>query len=622
MPMVAPAVLEQIRLASDIVDVIGASLPLKRAGASFTALCPFHKEKTASFHINPQKQLFYCYGCHKGGDVFRFVQDYEGLTFIEAVRRLAERARIPIESETTPQARDFRYVKESLFLIHEQITQHWHRILVDDTRGSGARTYLAQRGVSGESIERFRLGFAPDLWDDTVGWSRGHHHDTKLMEKAGLIIPREGGGGHYDRFRGRLMFPICDEQGRVIGFSGRTLEPEAKTAKYVNSPETPIFFKSRVFYGLDKAKRALLDRHSAIVCEGQLDLIACHQSGIEHVVAPQGTALTSEHVRILKRYVDQVLLCFDSDAAGQSAAIRSMDDLLASEMAVRVISIPTPHDPDSYLRAHGADAFRRLADAAPGFFDFYLRLLCERHGVGNDRGRLAITKAMADSVRKTRNAVLIDTYAQKTAALLGVSIDAVRIEFRRSGRIGHGPVPDMKTEPAGEGSDGGGNEEDYVPPPLHEFWLLKLLLLDDDLVEPAARYLDPAWITHRHLRDVLCRRLASHENHTWNGVAGLLTQVQHPHLQRLISEAASESRQIPNREQQLIDCLTQLRNRHLKREIALRHAGLDPSGGGDATSVLTRINDLRSEMRAPLADRAAGDSARESVETETGSGRD
>src|SRR5881296_3862007 len=269
------ATLEQIRAASDIVDVIGSYLPLKRAGANFVTLCPFHKEKTASFNVNPHRQIFHCFGCNKGGNVFTFVQEYENVSFPEAVHRLAERARIPLEFAKEPGAQKQRFLKETLLQIHEQITHRWQTALAQETAGQTARDYLKQRGVSDEAVKLFRLGYAPDAWDDTVNWARSKGHDLAVVEKAGLILRKEESDRYYDRFRGRLIFPICDEQGRVVGFSGRVLDSDEKTAKYVNSPETPIFTKGKVFFGLDKSKRAILEEDEAILCEGQLDLIAC-----------------------------------------------------------------------------------------------------------------------------------------------------------------------------------------------------------------------------------------------------------------------------------------------------------------------------------------------------------
>src|SRR5438552_3212005 len=409
------ATLEQIRAASDIVDVIGSYLPLKRSGANFQALCPFHKEKSPSFNVNPHLQIFKCFGCQKGGDVFAFVKEYESIDFPEAVRRLAERAKIPLEYEKGAGEQQSRHLKEKLLQIHEQITQRWQGALANEASGQIARDYLTKRGVSAEAVNLFRLGYAPDLWDDTVNWAKSKSHELALVEKAGLILRREGSDGFYDRFRGRLMFPICDEQGRVVGFSGRVLSGDEKTAKYVNSPETPIFTKSKVFFGLDKSKRALLEAESAIVCEGQVDSIACFMAGVQNVVAPQGTAFTADHARILKRYVEEVVLCFDSDEAGQNAAVRSLDHLLGSGLAVRVAVVPAPHDPDSFIKAAGGEAFKQLIERAEGFFDYYLNRLCSINDVTTDKGRLAVLSGMAEAVHKTANAVLIDKYAQKTA---------------------------------------------------------------------------------------------------------------------------------------------------------------------------------------------------------------
>ena len=214
--LIPPATLEQIRGASDIVDVIGATLPLKRAGANFVTLCPFHKEKSPSFNVNPHRQIFHCFGCHKGGDVFTFIKEYENLTFMEAVRRLADRANIPLELDQNPGQQQARYLKETLLLIHEQVAQRWQSALANEASGQIARDYLRQRGVSDEAAKLFRIGSAPEAWDDTVNWAKSRDYDLPLVEQAGLILRKEGSDRYYDRFRGRLIFPICDEQGRVM----------------------------------------------------------------------------------------------------------------------------------------------------------------------------------------------------------------------------------------------------------------------------------------------------------------------------------------------------------------------------------------------------------------------
>jgi len=608
---ISPATLERIRAASDIVDVIGAYLPLKKAGANFTALCPFHKEKTPSFNVNAHKQIFHCFGCHKGGDVFTFVKEYENIGFVDAVRRLAERAKIPLEFDNNPAAQESRHLKDQLLQIHDQIAQRWQNTLANEAAGQLARDYLNKRGVSPEAMKLFRLGAAPESWDDTVNWAKSKGYELELVEKAGLVIkkseapesnpqapePRPQTRNFYDRFRGRLMFPICDEQGRVIGFSGRVLSGDEKTAKYVNSPETPIFTKSKVFFGLDKSKRAILDAGSAIVCEGQLDLIACFMAGVQNVVAPQGTAFTDQHARIIKRYVDEVVLCFDSDEAGQNAAVRSLDHLLASGLAVRVAIVPAPHDPDSFIKANGGEAFRKLVQDAEGFFDYYLNRLCKQNDTATDKGRNAILHAMAEAVHKTGNTVLVDTYAQKTALRLGVSPEAVRAEFKK--------VPAVQTAPVADEDESFESAEatEVSRPSNHEFHLLKLLLLHDNLVAWTALHLDTNWISHPVARQIIEQRLTAQKNETWKSFAVFLGSCDSAEMRNLVTEAAAEDRKIPNPDQQLADVALKLRNQFLDRQIAALTQKVSKPGISEAeqTELLREREKLREQKRAPLA---------------------
>ena len=632
----SPATREQIRAASDIVDVIGSYLPLKRNGANFTALCPFHKEKSPSFNVNPHKQIFHCFGCHKGGDVFTFVKDYENIGFMDAVRRLAERSKIPLEFENNPAAQESRHLKDQLLQIHDQIATRWQNCLANEAAGQLARDYLAKRGVSAEAIKLFRIGAAPELWDDTVNWAKSKNFDLEVIEKAGLIIrkgstPATGAavdapaaanaddevssatreGAHdpqirnpkfetrnfYDRFRGRLMFPICDEQGRVVGFSGRILSGDEKTAKYVNSPETPIFTKSKIFFGLDKSKRAILDAGSAIICEGQLDLIACFMNGVQNIVAPQGTAFTDQHARIIKRYANEVVLCFDSDNAGQNAIVRSLDHLLAAELAVRVAVVPPPHDPDSFIKNFGAEKFRELVTNAAGFFDYLLNRLCATNDIANDKGRLAVLHGMAEALHKTGNRVLLDTHAQKTALRLGVPPEAVRAEFAKfkvQGSRFQDQEPDETLNPEPETVE--------RPSPL-EFHLLKLILLHDELAGWTAQHLDVNWIAHSLVQKIVAERLATQVNKTWQNVGAFLDGFESGEIRSLITEAVAEERKIPNPETQLADLALKLRNQFIDRQLAasILRAAQPQTGDAEKMELLHQQQEFRRLKRAPLA---------------------
>ena len=600
--LVSPATLEQIRAANDIVDVISAVVPLKRAGVSFTALCPFHRERTPSFHVNPRKQTFHCYGCHKGGDVFTFVREYETLDFMEAVRRLAERARIPLEFEKDPQYQQKKFVKEKLFEINEQITQRWHGCLLSDAAGQKARDYLAERGVSADAVKQFRLGFSPDSWDDTTNWAKSKGFDLDSLEQAGLAVRKEGSSDCYGRFRGRLMFPICDDQGRVIGFSGRVLPGSTDERKYVNSPETPLFIKSRVMFGLDKSKRAILEKQFAIVCEGQLDLIACFMAGVQNIVAPQGTAFTSDHARIIKRYANEVVLCFDSDEAGQKAAVRVLDDLLDSGLAIRVATVPAPHDPDSFIKEFGAPAFEELLKNAEGFFDYYLNRLCKINDIRSDKGQQAVLTGMAEAVQKTGDPTLVDRYAQKTAARLGINALSALQKFKNA-------VAKPSTRPQQEELEHGPTEP-TPRPSTQEFWLLKILLLHDETLDWTRAHLHPEWIQHPLVREIVEHRLGLDAAGEPLQPASILHRVD-PEAQSLITEALAEDRPIPKPDQQLQEMTLRLRNQSLDREVAALNQSLgQPNLPPEETNaLLLELGSLRAAKRGPLVPLPAAASA-------------
>ena len=422
---------------------------------------------------------------------------------------------------------------------------------MNENIGLPARDYLKSRGITRGAAEAFQLGFAPESWDDTVNWAQAQNFDLNLMEESGLVANKDG--KRYGRFRGRLMFPINDEQGRVIGFSGRVLRAEAKAAKYVNSPETILFHKSRVFYGLDKARREILEAKSALVCEGQLDTMACHMAGLKNVVAPQGTALTAEHARVLKRYANEVILCFDSDTAGQAAAVRSLDGLLESELAIRVMTVPAPHDPDSFIREEGAEAFREMMEAAPGFFEFFLQHLVAENDTGSDRGRQAVIRAMGEAVRKTRDAVLLDRVAQQTALAVGASAEAGHAEFAR--------LPKERVYRP---------REDDVPPPListeppsrKEEWLLRLAFHDAAFGDWVAAQLNPEWVEHSGVRHILERAPELGMD------AGALVSELDEANARLLTGTLAADEPIPNPAHQLADLVGRLRARHLDRQLA------------------------------------------------------
>jgi DNA primase len=352
----------RILQATDIVALIGQTVRLKRRGRDFVGLCPFHQEKTPSFSVSPSKQRFYCFGCEKGGSVIDFVMLRDRVEFKEALRTLAESAGIELPA--------FKQTKESVserqILLEAQsaAAMFFEKLLSHPEQGESAREYLAERGFNAESIQRFRIGFAADAWDALLKSAAMKKFTPPQLALAGLVKPREGGDGYYDTFRNRLMFPIRDESGRVIAFGGRVMPGSDDPAKYLNSPETPLFSKSRCVFGLDLARAKIVETRTVAVVEGYTDVVMAHQFGVGNVVSVLGTALTEHHVAMLRRFADRIVLLFDGDRAGDNAASRALELFLSQPVEIAIASLPQGMDPDEFLLAHGADKFNEcLAQA-------------------------------------------------------------------------------------------------------------------------------------------------------------------------------------------------------------------------------------------------------------------
>jgi DNA primase len=421
-----PEILDQVRAAVDIVDVIDSVVPLKKTGASWKACCPFHKEKTPSFNVSSEKQRFKCFGCGVGGDVFKFVQLYENVEFPEAVRKVAGRAGIALPERNAPGDDARRDVRRSLLGLHAEVAAYWRELLLHDPRAEVARRYMQEREIPLTWAREFGLGFAPEAWDDTLKWAQAQKYPETLLLESGLVV-RNDQGRVYDRFRGRLVFPISNENGEVIAFSARILDPEAKAAKYVNSPETPVFTKSKVLFGYNRAKRPILEADRVVICEGQIDVLRCHAAGITHVVAPLGTAFTEDHARILRRTTRNVILCLDADKAGQAAAERvaqillggggGLERLVQSDLGIQVVRLPAGHDPDSFIREKGGDAFRQLLDHPTDYLDFLIEFQQQRHAA-DPGGRRKVVEAIASFLAQIPNAAYREQLLQQASTRL------------------------------------------------------------------------------------------------------------------------------------------------------------------------------------------------------------
>jgi len=411
--------IDAIRNAADIVQVISDYVPLKRAGTRMKGLCPFHEEKTPSFSVDPNAQLFYCFGCQTGGDVFKFIQLYDKAEFGEAVKTLAQRAGLQLPAE-----KERRHgPEERLHRMNQAADSFYRSRLQNESAGRRCREYLDKRGLNSATLERLGLGSAPDDWEALRGHLLSKHFRVEEMHKGGLVLPRKDGRGHYDRFRNRLIFPIHDLSGRTLAFGGRALGDNEP--KYINSPETPVYIKGAVLYGLDLAKKAIRREGRAIVVEGYLDLAAVMQAGFEHVVATLGTAFTPGQARLLARYTNDVLVSYDGDSAGAAATARSLDLLLEKGMRVRVVDLPAGGDPDDYIRDKGAAAYGKLLEDAPEYLEFLVRRELRARDVSHVEEKIAAANAILPHVAKLGSAIERASWAGRLADALHIDDDLV-----------------------------------------------------------------------------------------------------------------------------------------------------------------------------------------------------
>lgn len=420
--------LDEVLSRIDIVELISGYMPLKRAGRNFKAVCPFHKEKTPSFMVNPDKQIYHCFGCGIGGNAFNFLMRYERIEFPEAVEQLARKAGVVLPDKvknSQPQNSN-----SYLYKINE-LAAIFYRNILNSPEGNVAKEYLVKRGVKEQSVEEFRLGFAPQKWDGLLNFLKSKGAPLALLEKSGLIIPKDG-GGYYDRFRGRIIFPVCDIKNRVIAFGARVLPgKDEDAAKYINSPETPIYIKGRNLFGLNLARESIVKFDCALIVEGYLDLLIAYQEGVRNVIASQGTALTPEQARLLKRYTHNAVMVYDGDSAGESATLRSLDIFLEEEIDVRIVSLPKGFDPDTYIRSQGADKFRELAQDALTLFEYKLGVLKSRYDSRSIESKVKIAAEMLATIRKVKNAVLKSEYVKRLAEDLDIKEESLFQELKK-----------------------------------------------------------------------------------------------------------------------------------------------------------------------------------------------
>ncbi len=404
--------IDEIRSATDIIDLVGGFVRLKKRGKNHLGLCPFHTEKTPSFNVSASRQMYHCFGCGAGGNVFTFLMAMEKISFVEAVRSLAKAAGIELPAPGTQGETGVPTELDRAHALCTLAAQHFHRNLVESQEGKLALEYLKHRGISDAMITQFGLGYALNSWDAFLECSREQGYAPEFVEKYGLARKRED-GGFYDYFRGRVIFPVFTASGRVVGFGARKLREDDPLGKYINSPESPVYNKSRILYGLSQSKEAIREADSALLVEGYLDLISVYQAGVKNVIASSGTALASDQIQLVRRYTKNITIVYDADSAGSKAAMRGVDLVLEQDMDVKVAMLPPGEDPDSFVRASGAAGLGKLIDGALSFIDFIIQARKERDASPEERSKTV--RLLVQTVARMPDALKRDLYVKHIA---------------------------------------------------------------------------------------------------------------------------------------------------------------------------------------------------------------
>ncbi|HOW35869.1 MAG TPA: DNA primase [Candidatus Omnitrophota bacterium] len=589
MGLIPEETIAQVIERCDIAQVIASYLPLKRAGRNFKACCPFHHEKTPSFVVNPDKQIFHCFGCGEGGNVIKFVMLQERVEFPEAVKMLAAPLGIVITQNETldPQALS---LKELLYKINDLAANFFHSTLAtSNTESENARQYLKKRDVAFETAKKLKLGFVSDKWDSLLNHLRAKNISLSVMEKAGLIIPNDGRDGFHDRFRDRIIFPIFDIRGNCIAFGGRAMKDGV--AKYMNSPETAVYTKGNHLYGFNLAKDGVREKDFVIVVEGYMDFLIPFQAGVNNIVASLGTALTVDQIRLIRRYTHNIVMLFDADQAGESAMIRSLDLLIDEGMSVKVAVLTSGDDPDSFVCKFGVERFNEQITAALSLFDYKLKILMGQHSHKTVEGKARISSEMLPTINRFDNAVMKFGYIKRLSEVLAVPEQALLMDLQK--------VPSPTTgrqEPSLKFS----TTTAPVQTRNVEHSLLKLMLDDGDdqknlfLIKQELTVLD---FQDERIRSVVQQIFQLTDEGKKISTAALMGCFDDKQILQIISQLMTrEDIVAEDREKMTWDCINRVKNERLKnmrRDLSHQIKLAETSGDHGRLSELTqRFNQL------------------------------
>jgi DNA primase len=543
---------EEVRLRADIAAVVGRYVKLRQSGATLKGLCPFHKEKTPSFHVNPSRGFFHCFGCGKGGDVFRFLQEIEGVSFPEALTMLAEETGVTlaprqVTEQAAPGGADPSSVlsKTAMLDIHKITADFFYRQI---RKFPEAIEYFKSRGLAAETVRDFKLGYSPPGWTALLSFAAGKNIGTDALAACGLAIKKDDGSA-YDRFRDRVMFSLFDLSGRVVGFAGRGRDKDA-TPKYLNSPETSIYRKKEFLYGLNVTRQYIKDEKYALVVEGYMDFLTLYQAGIRNVVATSGTAMTTEHGHLLKRFAPAVVLVFDGDAAGQTAAQRGVFTLAPLDLDVSVLVLPADEDPDSFVKKNGAEPFRALIKKARPSLDFIIEKTIDRHGM-TPRGKKAAIEELAPLEASMTNALARGSFKKTLAERLGIDEKMVYQLMRSAGHTtGRNAAPAI---------------DDDVYMRSLEGSFLHLLITRPELIAQARQYITPQTLTDAMASDIYSIVLNLFDEK--GNLDGLIDHVAGGEAQRIVSRMLVTPALEEHIQEELVQKIIHLRAKFLRARI-------------------------------------------------------
>ncbi|WP_307272942.1 DNA primase [Peribacillus sp. V2I11] len=550
--------INQIREAVDIVDLIGEYVQLKKQGRNYFGLCPFHGENSPSFSVSTEKQIFHCFGCGAGGNIFTFLMDIEGYSFVESAKVLAEKGNVPLDVEINKDSKRSNMPAGSQQMVeaHDLLRKFYHHLLVNTKEGQDALEYLLKRGFTEETIEKFQIGYSLNSWDFVSKFLLKRGFPAEYMEQAGLIIYREKDESYFDRFRNRVMFPIMDHQGNTIAFSGRAMGDDEP--KYLNSPETPIFNKSKTLYNFHHARPHIRKKEQVVIFEGFADCISAVGAGVENAVATMGTALTDQHIQLLKRNTDQILICYDSDSAGLNAANRAVNMLHDHEFSVKVALMPDNLDPDDYIKEFGEKSFvSEVIGASLTYMAFKMHYLRRGKNVNNEGDRIQYIEEVLKEISRLPNAVERDHYLRQLSSEFSLSLDALEQQQRQvfftERKKGALPQPAAQKKMALQ-------YEHKLKPAHHnaETKLIAHMLKSRDMTFKIQQLLGQTVFHVDEHQAIITYLYAFYEDGHEPDTSFFLTYLPDPNLRRIVSEIEMMSVNEEVTDKELTDCINQV----------------------------------------------------------------